>query len=114
MLTRQGGKTWACRTPASTTREVGAVSGLTVRSDREVAFVRGKRVGTLNVLTGARTDVAGTAFAASRTRLLVVAADGLHSPVDVLAAAPATEPALAGDYAYWLDGMGAPQVKRLT
>ena len=48
--------------------------GLSVRSDREVAFVRGKRVGTLNVLTGARTDVAGTAFAASRTRLLVVAA----------------------------------------
>ena len=114
VLTRQGGKTWACRTPPGKTRAVGAVRGLVVRSDREIAFVRGGRVGTLNVLTGARTEVAGTAFAATGTRLLVVAKDGLHSPVDVLAAAPATEPALAGDYAYWLDSMGAPQVKRLT
>ena len=114
VLTRQGGKTWACRTSPGKTREVGAVSGLVVRSDREIAFVRGGRVGTLNVLTGARTDVAGTAFAASGTRLLVVAQDGLHSPVDLLAAGPATAPALAGDYAYWLDGAGAPQVKLLT
>ena len=114
VLTRQGGKTWACRTSHGKTREVGAVSGLMVRSDRELAFVRAGRVATLNVLTGARTEVAGTAFAATATRLVVVAEDGLHSPVDVLAAAPATAPALSGDFADWLDGAGAPQVKRLT
>ncbi|MDA0172424.1 hypothetical protein OJ998_25190 [Solirubrobacter taibaiensis] len=114
VLTRQGGKIWACRTSPGKTREVGAVTGLVVRSDREIAFVRSGKVATLNVLTGARTEVAGTAFAATGTRLLVVAKDGLHSPVDLLAAGPATEPALAGDYAYWLDGAGVPQVKLLT
>ena len=111
VITRQGGKTWACRTPGGKMREVGAVSGLTVRSDRDIAFVRGGEVATLNVLTGARTAAAGTAFASTATRLLVVADDGLHSPVDVLAAAPVSDPALSGDYAYWLDGKGVPQVR---
>ena len=114
VLTRQGGKLWACRTPTGKTRQIGAVTGLVVRSDRELAFIRDGQVATLNVLTGARTVVAGTAFAANAKRLLVVAEDGLHSPVDVLAAGPVAKPALAGDYAYWLDGMGAPQMKLLT
>ena len=113
VLTRQGGKTWACRSARGQTRQVGKVTGLEAASDRKLAYTRAGMVGTFDVITGGRTEFAGTAFAANGKRLLVVAADGLHSPVDLLAAASATEPALAGKYAYWLDGAGAPQSKLL-
>ncbi|WP_028065423.1 hypothetical protein [Solirubrobacter soli] len=111
VLTTQGGKTWACR--ARTTRAVGTVTDLQVVSDRKLAYVRDGMVGTFDTATGKRSEVAGTAYAATADRLLVIAADGLHSPVDQLAATPATEPALAGNVAYWLDGAGAPQMKLL-
>jgi hypothetical protein len=114
VLTRQGGKVWACDSGRGTTRQVGKVTGLAVTSDHQLTYLRDGMVSTLDVTTGARTEVAGTAFAANDKHLLVVATDGLRNPVDVLAAAPATEPALAGDYAYWLDGTGAPQVKLLA
>jgi hypothetical protein len=113
VLTTQAGRTWACRSAKGQTREIGKVTDLEVVSNRKVAYRRAGKVGTFDVVTGDRTEVAGTAFAANADRLLVVAADGLHSPVDLLAAAPATEPALAGNVAYWLDGAGAPQMKRL-
>jgi hypothetical protein len=112
VVTSVGRRFFACAGRAQVS--LGAVTDVRAVSDSAVAYRRGAKVGLLDVSTGSRTELAGTASAATKTTLLAAGPDGVRTSAAQLATGPASAPALDGDRAYRLDAAGAPQTQVLA
>ena len=112
VLTSVGRRVYACRNSAQ--RLIGNVQNVEAVSDRHVFYMSAGKVGVFESAAGTRTELPGTEGAAAGALLLATGPAGVRTPTAQLSTDPATEPALAGDRAYWLDGAGVPHTQLLT